>query len=250
MDDLTGRVMVITGAAGGIGSALARELATKGARLVLVDRSEAALSALATETGEIGGESLTLVADVASETDMAGMAAAALERFGQIDGLITTAAILRGGEGMRTLAQTSFEEWRSIIDVNLTGTFLANRAVLPAMLAQKRGDIINLSSTSGRQGRAFDGPYSASKAGIIGLSESLSEEVAREGIRVQTLLPDAVDTGLWTQAGGAAMKPRVMLAPDRVAALIVYLLSLPRDTYLLNSVVMPSPVRRKRGGGA
>lgn len=244
MDDLAGRVTIITGAAGGIGGATARVLAAKGAHLVLVDRSEAALGVLA---AELGGETLTLVADVASEADMARMAEVTLGRWGRIDALVTTAAILRASEGMATLAQTSFADWRKIIDVNLTGTFLANRAVLPAMLAQKRGDIVNLSSTSGRQGRAFDGPYSASKAGIIGLSESLSEEVSREGIRVQTLLPDAVDTGLWSQAGGTALKPRAMLAPERVAALIAYLLSLPRDTYLLNSVVVPMAVRRRKG---
>ena len=235
---------VVTGGSSGLGAATARALAAKGAHLVLVDRSAEALAAL---SAGLEAEALNVVADVSSEANMAGMAEAALARFGQIDALVTTAAILRLGDGMRTLAQTTFDEWRRIIDVNLTGTFLANRAVLPAMLAQKRGDILNLSSTSGRQGRAFDGPYSASKAGIIGLSESLSEEVAREGIRVQTLLPDAVDTGLWSQAGGAALKPRVLLSADRVAGLIVYLLSLPRDTYLLNSVVMPLPVRRRKG---
>lgn len=244
MDELSGRVTIITGAAGGIGGATARALAAKGAHVVLVDRSEAALEALASE---IGGQSLPVVADVSSEADMTEMAEATLARFGRIDALVTTAAILRLQEGLRTLAQTPFEEWRRIIDVNLTGTFLANRAVLPAMLEQKRGDIINLSSTSGRNGRAFDGPYSASKAGIIGLSESLSEEVSREGIRVQTLLPDAVDTGLWSQTGGAALKPRALLAPERVAALILYLLSLPRDTYLLNSIVLPLATRRRKG---
>ena len=258
MDDLAGRVVIITGAAGGIGSALARALAPEGARLVLLDRSGAALDALAQDltapdlpatepAGQPVPEVLPIVADVTSEADMSAMADAALARFGRIDALVTAAAILRGGAGMRTLARTPFDEWRRIIDINLTGTFLANRAVLAAMLAQKRGDIINLSSTSGRQGRAFDGPYSASKAGIIGLSESLAEEVSRDGVRVQTLLPDAVDTGLWTQAGGAAMKPRAMLAPDRVAALIVYLLRLPRDTYLLTSVVAPVPARRRKG---
>ncbi|SMY09275.1 SDR family oxidoreductase [Flavimaricola marinus] len=244
MEDLNGRVVIITGAAGGIGSALARALSDKGARLVLLDRTAEALAAL---EADLDTETLSITCDVASEAEMDAMAAATLDRFGQIDALVTTAAILRAGDGMRTLAQTSYAEWRQIIDVNLTGTFLANRAVLPAMQAAKRGDIINLSSTSGRQGRAFDGPYSASKAGIIGLSESLSEEVAREGIRVQTLLPDAVDTGLWGQAGGSALKPRHMLTPDRVAEVIVYLLSLPRDTYLLNSIVVPAPTRRRKG---
>lgn len=242
MEDLRDRVVVITGAAGGIGSATARALAAKGARLVLVDRSEAALAALA---GALEAETLTLVADVASESDMGRMARDTLDRFGAIDALVTTAAILRAKGGMQTLADTSFEDWKQIIDVNLTGTFLANRAVLPAMLAQKQGDIVNLSSTSGKQGRAFDGPYSASKAGIIGLSEALAEEVMRQGIRVQTLLPDAVDTGLWSQSGGSALKPQAMLAPERLGDLIAWMLALPRDTYLLNSVVAPVPQRRR-----
>ena len=243
MEDLTNRVIIITGAAGGIGSATARALDARGARLVLVDRPGAALDALA---ADLAG-SLPLALDVSSEADMAEMAERALAEFGRIDALITTAAILRTGEGVRMISQTSFEDWRTIIDVNLTGTFLANRAVLPAMLDQKEGDIINLSSVSGRQGRAFDGPYSASKAGIIGLSESLSEEVARQGIRVQTVLPDAVDTGLWSQSGGVALKPQAMLEPARVAELLVYLLALPRDTYLLNPVVVPVPSRRRKG---
>ena len=244
MEDLSGRVVIITGAAGGIGGATARALAAKGARLVLVDRSGEALDALA---GGLKAEVLTRVADVTSEEDMHAMAAAALERFGQIDALVTSAAILRAAGGMQTLAETSFDDWSRIIGVNLTGTFLANRAVLPAMLEAKRGDIVNISSTSGRQGRAFDGPYSASKAGIIGLSESLAEEVMRQGVRVQTLLPDAVDTGLWSQSGGTALKPQVMLPADRIGALIAYLLAMPRDTYLMNPVVAPVPQRRRKG---
>ena len=246
MEDLSGKSVIITGAAGGIGSATARVLADKGVKLVLVDRSPGALDALA---ADLGTECLTLAANVASEADMAAMAAQTLERFGAIDALVTCAAILRGAGGMKTVAETSFEDWAQIIDVNLTGTFLSNRAVLPAMLAAKRGDIVNLSSTSGKQGRAFDGPYSASKAGIVGLSEALAEEVMRLGVRVQTLLPDAVDTGLWSQSGGTALKPQNMLSPDRLGALIAYLLALPRDTYILNQVVAPVPQRRKRGKG-
>lgn len=244
MEDLTGRVVIITGAAGGIGSATARVLAAQHTRLVLVDRSAEALTAL---TAGLETETLTLVADVASESEMNGMAEKTLDRFGQIDALVTSAAILRAGKGMQTLADTSFEDWSKIINVNLTGTFLSNRAVLPAMLEARRGDIINISSTSGKQGRAFDGPYSASKAGIIGLSESLAEEVMRQGVRVQTLLPDAVDTGLWGQSGGTALKPQNMMSPDRLGTLIAYLLAMPRDTYLMNPVVAPVPQRRRKG---
>lgn len=242
---LAGRAIIVTGAAGGIGAATARALAQKGARLVLVDRAEEPLLALA---AELGDAALACRADVTSEADMARMAEVTLAWCGRIDGLVAAAGILRTSGQLRPLADTSFEEWRRIIDVNLTGTFLANRAVLAAMLRQRCGDIVNISSTSGRQGRAFDGPYSASKFAVIGLSESLAEEVQRDGVRVQTVLPDAVDTGIWQQSGMAALKPRAMLQPEHVAAFILYLLSLPRDAYLLNSIIAPVPLRARKAG--
>lgn len=241
-DSLSGRAVIITGAAGGIGAATARLMAARGAKLVLVDRAEAPLVALAAELGAVA-----LPSDVSSEADMARMAEVTLARFGRIDVLVAAAGILRTSGQPRMVADTGFDEWRRIMDVNLTGTFLSNRAVLAAMLAQKQGDIVNISSVSGKQGRAFDGPYSASKFGIIGLTESLAEEVQREGVRVQAVLPDAVDTGIWDQSGGLALKPRLMLAPERVAAFIAYLVCLPRDTYMLNSVVAPVPLRARKG---
>jgi NAD(P)-dependent dehydrogenase (short-subunit alcohol dehydrogenase family) len=142
---------------------------------------------------------------------------------------------------------TSYEEWRAVIEVNLTGSFLSNRAVLANMLQRGSGDIVNISSTSGRQGRAFDAPYAASKFGIVGLSESLAEEVGRRGVRVQTLLPDAVQTTLWDQSGTTAMKPPNMLSPDLVAEFVHYLVTLPRDAFLLNPTIYPLNVRTKRG---
>jgi len=179
---------------------------------------------------------------------MKRMADEAVARFGRIDGLVACAGILRRGQTLKTVGDTSLEDWDAIIEINLTGTFLSNRAVLPAMLAQKQGDIINMSSTSGRQGRPFDGPYCASKFGIIGLSEALAEEVGRHGIRVQTVLPDAVETPLWSQNGPAALKPPQTIPPERVAQLVCYMLALPRDTYLLNPVIAPCKTRKKRGG--
>lgn len=243
--DLAGRAAIVTGAAGGIGAATARHFAGRGARLLLVDRAAETLAALAAELG-----ATAFPADVTSEAEMARMAEAALAAWGRIDVLVAAAGVLRTGGQPRPLADTSFEEWRRIIDVNLTGTFLSNRAVLAAMLGQRQGDIVNISSVSGRQGRAFDGPYAASKFGIVGLSESLAEEVQREGVRVQTVLPDAVDTALWEQSGTAALKPRAMLRPEQVAAFIGYLVTLPRDAYLLNPVVAPVTLRARRGAKA
>jgi NAD(P)-dependent dehydrogenase (short-subunit alcohol dehydrogenase family) len=241
--NLKDRSLIITGASGGIGSACAKLFAAKGAKLTLVDRDQNKLFALA---AELGTESLPLALDVTSETDMASMASHSLERFGSIEALVAAAGILRTSGEPKAVMDVSFEEWRTIIDVNLTGTFLSNRAVLAAMIERGYGDIVNISSTSGRQGRAFDAAYSASKFGVIGLSESLAEEVGRRGVRVQTLLPDAVNTPIWAQSGTTALKPPNMLTPDRVAEFVLYLITLPRDTYLLNPVLQPLNVRTRR----
>jgi NAD(P)-dependent dehydrogenase (short-subunit alcohol dehydrogenase family) len=240
---LEDRSVIVTGASGGIGSACARLFAAHGAKLTLVDQDRAKLAAVG---AEVDAETLTLALNVTSEDDMAQMASRAVERFGGIDTLVAAAGILRTSGEPRTVVDTSYEEWRAVVDVNLTGTFLSNRAVLAHMLKRGSGDIVNISSTTGRQGRAFDAPYAASKFGIIGLSESLAEEVGRRGVRVQTLLPDAVRTSLWDQSGTTALKPPHMLSPDRVAEFVLYLITLPRDAFLLNPMLYPLNVRTKR----
>lgn len=245
---LADRVTIITGAASGIGRACAGLFAQEGSRLALVDVDEAGLHALAEE---LGGDDrvLPLRLSVASEQDMATMAEQTLARFGRIDNLVASAGILRLGGTLKTVADMSLEEWHKVVDVNLNGTFLSNRAVLPAMIAQRQGDIVNISSVSGRQGRAFDSAYSASKFGIVGLSESLHEEVVGQGVRVQTILPDAVDTPLWEQNPTGAIPPLYTLSPDRVAEVILYMVTLPRDCYLLNPVIAPVKTRKKRRKG-
>jgi NAD(P)-dependent dehydrogenase (short-subunit alcohol dehydrogenase family) len=240
---LEDRSVIVTGASGGIGSACARLFAAHGAKLTLVDQDRAKLAAVG---AEVDAETLTLALNVTSEDDMAQMASRTVERFGGIDTLVAAAGILRTSGEPRTVVDTSYEEWRAVVDVNLTGTFLSNRAVLAHMLKRGSGDIVNISSTTGRQGRAFDAPYAASKFGIIGLSESLAEEVGRRGVRVQTLLPDAVRTSLWDQSGTTALKPPHMLSPDRVAEFVLYLITLPRDAFLLNPMLYPLNVRTKR----
>ena len=246
--DIQGRSVIVTGACGGIGSACARLLGAHGARLTLVDRDAVRLADTERAIGAAEAQSLAL--DVTNESDMARMAEAAAGRFGAIDALVSAAGILRTSGQPRPVSDTSFEEWRTVIGVNLTGTFLANRAVLPAMLQQGAGDIVNISSTSGRQGRPFDAAYCASKFGVVGFSESLAEEVGRLGIRVQTLLPDAVDTPLWQQSGSAALRPRAMLSPERVAEFVVYLLSLPRDAFLLNPLLYPLRPKARRSSSS
>lgn len=249
-DQAKPKVYIITGAGSGIGRACAELLAQRACRLVLVDYNSEALEDLAHELRQAGGpgadDLLTLKLSVRSAEDMQSMARQTLERFGRIDCLVASAGILRVGGVLKTIADTSLDDWNAVIETNLTGTFLCNQAVLPAMMEQKQGDIVNISSTSGKQGRPFDGPYSASKFGIIGLSESLAEEVSSHGVRVQTVLPDAVETPFWDQNGPAALKPVNVLPAVRVAEFILFLMDLPRDTYLPNPVIAPMKQRKKR----
>lgn len=242
---VTDAVCIITGAASGIGLACARLFAMEGYKLVLVDKDENGLRSSTSEC-EKKTQVMSITSDVSDEREMADMAASARHRFGRIDILIAAAGILRLSPQLTSLVDMDLEEWRRIIDVNLTGTFLSNRAVLPMMLSQRRGDIINISSVSGRQGKAFDSAYSASKFGIIGLSESLHAEVAGQGVRVQTLLPEAVATPLWRQNPSTALPPKQTLTPERVAEVILYMVTLPRDAYLLNPVLAPLKTRHGR----
>ncbi|MBD2183264.1 SDR family oxidoreductase [Planktothrix sp. FACHB-1355] len=245
---LKDKVTIITGAGSGIGRACAKLLFSQRSKVVLVEFNPDSLKNVMAELEAIGDAEniLSLQMNVCRETDMNEMANQTLLRFGRIDNLIASAGILRISGTLKTVVETSLEEWQAVIQTNLTGTFLSNRAVLPVMIAQKQGDIINISSVSGRQGRAFDAPYCASKFGIIGLSESIAEEVAAYGVRVQTILPDSVDTPLWDQNGVKSIKAPVTIPAERVAELILYLLRLPKDAYLLNPVIAPFKGRKKR----
>ena len=245
---LAGKVAIVTGGTGGIGAAACRCLAGAGASVVIVDRDTKAVDTLQRDLGagifgeqQIAGFAL----DVTNEEDMATMARLTREQFGRIDFLITCAGILRGpGSLPKPMFQVDVDEWDIVINVNLKGVFLSNRAVLPAMMAQREGCIINLSSTSGRQGKAHDSAYCASKFGVIGLSESLAEEVRPYGIKVQTILPDAVDTPLWEQNG--PIKPEHALAAERVGELILTMALLPADTILVAPVIAPFRSRRRK----
>ena len=243
MTDLTDSVTIITGASSGIGRASAEQYLANNSHVVLVDINQEALDETTTQLAK-ADNTLTLCLDISKEEDMQSMADKTMQRFGRIDTLIASAGILRVG-GLKTVSNMSFDEWSRVININLTGTFLSNRAVLPHMMKQKAGDIINISSVSGKQAHAFDSAYASSKFGMIGLSEAMAEEVAPFGIRVQSVLPDAVDTPIWDQNPGA-MRADDNLSPQRVAEFIFYLTTMPRDMFLLNPVIAPMKTRKRR----
>ena len=240
------RVAIVTGGASGIGLATCLALAREGANLVIVDSHGDNLSKASAEIASRQERvPLALELDVRNERQLEDMVVQTLSAFSRIDVLITCAGILRiKGTPPKPMSALTLEDWDAVMDTNLKGVFLSNRAVLPTMIARRRGHIVNLSSTSGRQGRAFDSAYCASKFGVIGLSEALAEEVRQYRIKVEVVLPDAVDTPFWEQ-NGPIPRPSSMLDPAQVAELIVYMLTLPEDTVLLNPVIAPVPIRRR-----
>lgn len=243
---LCNQVVIVTGASGGIGRSVCAAFAEEGATVVAVDIDqrgiEQTVASISAHSGDV--EPVGMVLNVSKEQEMEEMARLTLQQFGRIDALITCAGILRAKNSLpKPMIDLLIEEWDEVLDTNLKGVFLSNRAVLPTMIRQRRGDIINISSTSGRQGRAHDSAYCASKFGVIGLSEAVAEEVRQYGVRVQVVLPDAVDTAIWEQNG--PLRPEQALDSRRVADLILYLVTLPEDTVVLGPIIAPFRTRRR-----
>lgn len=201
------RVAIVTGGSSGIGRGIALALAEDGYAVAIVGRDQARIDATLgdlAQTGRSPQSFLGLALDVASASDMQQMAAQVLDRFGgRIDLLVASAGVGRKAGSDRVMpystAALPVDEWDEIIGVNLTGTFLANQAVLPAMLAQQAGHIINICSSTtrhGLRGTPFAVAYCASKFGVVGLTESLAAEVSAHGIRVQAVFPGPVETPL------------------------------------------------------
>ena len=221
-----GRVAVVTGGVSGIGTAVARRLATDGARLAVWDMNAAALGQAGTLLGtKVHTERLDL-ADPAAVQQAADATAAAL---GRVDILVTSAGIT--GPNKSTW-EYPVEEWRRVIDVNLNGVFYCNRAVVPHMLRGGYGRIVNIASIAGKEGNPNAPAYSASKAAVIGLTKSLGKELAQTPVRVNCVTPAAVRTPIFDQMTQAHIDFMLSKIPmgrfgtvDEVAALICWLAS-------------------------
>jgi len=189
---LKGKVAIVTGGARGIGKATAIALAKEGVNVGLLARTESNLKEVASEIEGLGVKVAYATADVSSKEQVDSAISALTNELGAADILINNAGIGTFG----TLLEMDPEEWKNIININLMGTYYVTRAVLPQLIEKNGGDIINISSTNGLNGAATSSAYSASKFGVIGLTESLAQEVRRNNIRVSALTPSTVATDL------------------------------------------------------
>jgi 3-oxoacyl-[acyl-carrier protein] reductase len=233
--DLRGKTVLITGAGRGLGAAMAKSLARRGANVALLDLDEAGLAEVRAAVSALGVEAETYRANVAVEADVIGAFDRVVARFGRLDGVIANAGILRDGLLVKAkdgeiVGKLSLEHWRAVIDVNLTGVFLCGREAAERMIRLSSGGcIINISSLS-RAGNFGQSNYSAAKAGVAALTVVWAKELARYGIRVNAIAPGFIKTEMV-----ASMKPEILEKmaagipaqrlgePDEIAATVEFI---------------------------
>jgi NADP-dependent 3-hydroxy acid dehydrogenase YdfG len=242
-EDLTNRVVAITGASSGIGAATALALAEAGAKVALGARRADLLEDLVERIGAAGGEAVAIPTDVSDEEQAAAFVTGAKQRFGRLDALVNNAGVMQLGpiDGAPT------DEWRRMVDVNVFGVLYCTHAALPIMREQGGGHILNVSSIGGKVVGTYSGVYSLTKFGLGAFTEALRKESIEAGIRVTLVVPGSTATDLRGQTrqavldeilpGFAGVTP---LQPTEIAAAIVYALRQPDNVSVSEVVVRPS----------
>lgn len=232
---LNGKIAFITGAGRGIGRAIAEALAKEGVKVGLIARTEEQVKEVATNIVNNGGTAHFAVADVTVADEVNAAVTTLANAIGHADILINNAGM--GGFGK--LVEQDPITWKKIVDTSIFGTYHMTYAVLPQMIEKNEGDIINISSTNGLNGAATSTAYSAAKFGIIGLTESLAQEVRRNNIRVSALAPSTVVTDLARDSGLIDdAKAERMMQPEDLAEVIVNQLTLPNRIYVKQATIL------------
>jgi NAD(P)-dependent dehydrogenase (short-subunit alcohol dehydrogenase family) len=243
--ELEKHVAIVTGAGRGIGRATALELARMGADIVVAELDQVGAKRTAEEITALGRRTIVAPTDVTRRADLRAMVDRATGELGRIDILVNNAGIYRAAASL----DVTEEHWDAVLDVNAKAVFFASQAVLPTMIAQKSGSIVNLASMAGKIGSRTNLPYNASKAAVISMTKSLALAHAAEGIRVNCVCPGFVETDMWSEVSreqGALMgmtaeeftRQRLaqvplgrMERPEDVAHVIAFLAS-PRAGYM------------------
>lgn len=229
---LADRVVIITGASRGIGRATAKELARTKARLVLVGRDTQALDAVVQETRRLGAESYAYPLDVRNFEAIRVFSQWVLKTCGTIDVLINNAAVGKYGRFL----DLTMDDWDNMVSTNLLGLVALTQAVLPTMIQNRSGHIVNISSIQGKRATATSSAYSATKFGVMAVTESLQREMRQYGIRVTALCPGSVETDFDGFPGSEKINP---LTPDDVALAIRDVVETDGRAYVMETVLMP-----------
>ncbi|WP_416439062.1 3-ketoacyl-ACP reductase [Phnomibacter sp. MR] len=233
MESLQNKVALVTGASKGIGKAIAVALAAEGAHVGLIARGEADLKKLAAEISATGVQVAYATADMSDRATVEAAVQSISAALGNINILINNAGTGKFGKFL----ELQPEEWEQQIKVNLFGVYYCTRAVLPQMIEKQAGDIINISSTAGKNGAAVTSAYSASKFGVFGLSESLMQEVRKQNIRVTTLAPSTIVTDLAYSANLITGDAERVMHPEDFAELVIAQLKLNRRMLVKETTV-------------
>lgn len=231
---LAGQVALITGASRGIGCAIAKLLAEEGCDLILAGRKLAPLEKVGRELTRRGARVLAKVCDVREPESVKALAASVKKQSSRVDILVNNAGV---GHPALPVAKLPYDAWKTVIDTNLTGTFLVTREILPLM---RRGStIVNNLSIAATRVFAGSSAYNASKHGALGLTNTLREELRPNGIRVIALLPGATDTEIWNTLWPKAPR-ETMMSPETIARALVSALFLPEDSTIEELTIVPT----------
>ncbi|MEM0577461.1 3-ketoacyl-ACP reductase [Flavobacterium polysaccharolyticum] len=233
MINLKNKNALITGAGKGIGKAVAIALAKEGVNIVLIARTQADIDEVAQEINTYGVKTLALTADVADINSVNLAIEKAIASFQTIDILINNAGIAAFGKFL----ELEPSEWERIIQVNLMGVYYVTRAILPNMIERQTGDIINISSTAGLNGNALTSAYSASKFALLGLTDSLMQEMRKHNIRVTALTPSTVATDMAKELNLTDGNPEKVMQAEDIAELLIAQLKLNRRVFIKNSSI-------------
>ena len=236
MERFTDIVVLITGAASGIGKASALRMAQEGAMLICADIQAEAAEATAKEARELGAQAISFRVDVSDPTSVDELIEASVAHFGRIDSLCNIAGILH----FDNTHELELDRWNQIIAVNLTGTFLMTKAALPHLLASK-GNVVNMASTAALAGHPWTAAYSASKGGILAFTNTIAVEYGKQGVRANAVCPGGVTTPIHNEfriPEGANPKlleriiPLDTMRPPEVAAAVVAFLASPDAVHI------------------